>query len=508
MPVAKSRRSISDDDPLTRAMAPPPDETPEQREQRLQREKEARERSEAIDNEINQQRLAEKREQAPVKVLLLGQSESGKTTTLKNFQLISSPKAFRAEKPLWRAIIQLNVTRSIRIILEAMSQALAQSSNSSPTLTSSRPASPNLSGSSTLPSTTLPTLNAEHMKLKIRLSPLLQVEEALWRKLSPSSPPDAMPTHLSSVTNLPHHGRQREGAVYSVSGWKGAFSKLLTGRNSMDSQNIDFDNPDDPGTILHYCAQDMIRLWNDPVIQQLLAALSLRLEDMPGFFLDSLERVTALKYIPTDDDILRARLKTIGVSEHRFHLKAGNMLSRDWRVFDVGGARSLRGEHGLTVTDAFHTDLILNGSAAWVPFFDDMNAIIFLAPLSCFDQSLAEDNTEDSILLWRHIVQHKLLTKTELILFLNKCDILKAKLESGIQFSKWVISYGDRPNTFESTSNYMRKKFGTIHKQLSATPRIFYCHFTSVTDVKSTFQILENVKDLIVRKNLSGSHLV
>jgi len=43
------------------------------------------------------------------------------------------------------------------------------------------------------------------------------------------------------------------------------------------------------------------------------------------------------------DDILRARLKTLGVSEHRFNLNAGNMVSRDWRVFDVGGARSLVG---------------------------------------------------------------------------------------------------------------------------------------------------------------------
>jgi hypothetical protein len=30
-------------------------------------------------------------------------------------------------------------------------------------------------------------------------------------------------------------------------------------------------------------------------------------------------------------------------------------------------------------------------TAAWVPFFDDMNAIIFLAPISCFDQVLVED---------------------------------------------------------------------------------------------------------------------
>lgn len=32
-------------------------------------------------------------------------------------------------------------------------------------------------------------------------------------------------------------------------------------------------------------------------------------------------------------------------------------------------------------------------SAAWVPFFDDMNAIIFLAPISCFDQVLMEDHS-------------------------------------------------------------------------------------------------------------------
>lgn len=29
--------------------------------------------------------------------------------------------------------------------------------------------------------------------------------------------------------------------------------------------------------------------------------------------------------------------------------------------------------------------------AAWVPFFDNMDAIIFLAPISAFDEVLAED---------------------------------------------------------------------------------------------------------------------
>ncbi|KAJ4483690.1 guanine nucleotide binding protein, alpha subunit [Lentinula aciculospora] len=481
------RHSVTseDEDPLTLAIAPPPNETPAERERRIVEEKKAREISDIIDEEINMQRLAEKREN-PVKVLLLGQSESGKTTTLKNFQLINSPKAFKAERASWRAVIQLNVARSIRIIIDAMTKA-----------SSSSPESPGSLDDLSIPDSEneLPTLTAEHLKLKMRLSPLLQVEESLWRRLSPSTAVN-FETSLTSITNIPHFTQPAEVYVQSSMAWKSTFSRLVstsTRRSGESDTDIDFDDPKDPGVILNNCAEDMIKLWHDPTIRDLLSALKIRLEDMPGFFLDDLERITALRYVPSDDDILKARLKTMGVSEHRFVLKTeGNMVSRDWRVFDVGGARSLR--------------------AAWAPFFEFIDAIIFLAPLSCFDQSLVEDPSvnrlEDSILLWRSIVSNRLLQKTELILFLNKCDILRAKLESGIQFSKWVISYGDRLNTFEGTSKYMKKKFGTIHKHNSPTARTFYCHFTSVTDIQSTFQILENVKDLIVRKSLSDSHML
>ncbi|KAJ3850279.1 guanine nucleotide binding protein, alpha subunit [Lentinula lateritia] len=481
-----TRRSVTseDEDPLTLAIAPPPNETPTQRDQRLAEEKKAKEISDSIDEEINVQRLAEKKEN-PVKVLLLGmlpgQSESGKTTTLKNFQLINSPKAFKAERASWRAVIQLNVARSIRIIIDAMSRA--QQASASP----NSPLAPDTRDDISIldSENELPTLTAEHLKLKMRLSPLLQVEESLWRRLSPSSAFESETSHLASITNVPHSTRSKEVYVQSSMAWKSTFSRLLSTstRSSVDSDpGIDFDDPKDPGVILNNCGEDMIKLWHDPTIRNLLNVLRIRLEDTPGFFLDDLERITELRYVPSDDDILKARLKTMGVSEHRFVLRTGNMVSRDWRVFDVGGARN------------------------------SVDAIIFLAPLSCFDQSLVEDpavnRLEDSILLWRSIVSNQLLQKTELILFLNKCDILEAKLESGIQFSKWVISYGDRPNTFEGTSKYMKKKFGTIHKHNSPTPRTFYCHFTSVTDIKSTFQILENVKDLIVRKSLADSHML
>ena len=65
------------------------------------------------------------------------------------------------------------------------------------------------------------------------------------------------------------------------------------------------------------------------------------------------------------DDILHARIQTMGVAEHVFDVNIhGKTVS--WHLFDVGGARGQR-----------HT---------WVPYFDDANAIIFVAPVSAFDQ--------------------------------------------------------------------------------------------------------------------------
>jgi guanine nucleotide-binding protein subunit alpha len=40
---------------------------------------------------------------------------------------------------------------------------------------------------------------------------------------------------------------------------------------------------------------------------------------------------------------------------------------------------------------------------------------------------------EDSVLLWKDVCSNKLLANVDLVLFLNKCDILKKKLEDGVR---------------------------------------------------------------------------
>ncbi|KAJ7292708.1 guanine nucleotide binding protein, alpha subunit [Mycena rebaudengoi] len=493
MPTRVPRRSMEDSDPIADAIAPPRNESAEDREARIQKERAAKLVSDAIDAELTREHAHEKKRPKPVKILLLGQSESGKSTTLKNFQLLYEPKTFRAERASWRAIIQLNVVRSIHVIIDAMTRAQN---------TTDRPPS----ARSSMSSHESPRPDAELLSIKMRLLPLLQVEEVLIKRLSLPGSMEREATERPLTTSR----KQKEPAVNSTVAWKAAFTRA--GRESFDSDHlVDWEDPDDPGVILHARREDMKRLWGHPTIQAILDRQSIRLQESAGFFLDSIDEVTSLRYVPTDDHILRARLKTLGVSEHRMRLSdpTGGM-SRDFRIFDVGGTRSLR--------------------QSWIPYLDDLDAIIFLAPISAFDQVLAEEPTvnrlADSYQIWTSIVSNKLLQNTNMILFLNKVDIMHAKLASGIRLSDFVDSYGRRPNDFDSASRYLKKQFNSILKQNSPVPRIFYCHLTNAIDTKSTKYVLAGsmcflpmsiltadcvffpVKDMLMRFHLQESHLI
>ena len=47
---------------------------------------------------------------------------------------------------------------------------------------------------------------------------------------------------------------------------------------------IDWDDPNDPTRVMNTCGPDMIKLWANADIRQLLRAQKLRLEEMPGLY--------------------------------------------------------------------------------------------------------------------------------------------------------------------------------------------------------------------------------
>ena len=70
---SKNSKIVSEGDPLAYVLAPPPNETEEQRLARLEAEAEAKRISDAIDEELQRQAKELKRAPKPVKILLLGE---------------------------------------------------------------------------------------------------------------------------------------------------------------------------------------------------------------------------------------------------------------------------------------------------------------------------------------------------------------------------------------------------------------------------------------------------
>lgn len=137
--------------------------------------------------------------------------------------------------------------------------------------------------------------------------------------------------------------------------------------------------------------------------------------------------------------------------------------------------------------------------------------MIFLAPISAFDQYLEEDprtnRIDDSLQLFTAICSNKLLKNSHLVLLLNKADLLKKKLEAGIKVRKYITSYGDRPNTYDEVSEYFRAHFIQVHRRKDISNRTLYAHFTSMLDIKATQSIIANVGDVIIRSHIASAGL-
>ena len=120
-----------------------------------------------------------------------------------------------------------------------------------------------------------------------------------------------------------------------------------------------------------------------------------------------MDRIGAVGYLPTEQDILRSRVKTTGITETTFGV--GDLT---YRLYDVGGQRSERKK--------------------WIHCFENVKSIVFLVAVSEYDQVLVEDETvnrmQEALTLFDSICNSRWFVQTSIILFLNKVDLFKEKL--------------------------------------------------------------------------------
>lgn len=494
----------SQDDPLSFAIRPPDVETELDRRARLQREADAKRISDVIDEQLKIDRRNYDKSKQDVRLLLLGQAESGKSTLQKQFQLMYSPDTLDQERSSWRTVVYFNVARSVKRILEILESHGDTFDENAP----EGPSHDTVSSKRTIEDVTRhdivedPSSHTSHpytastsaaatesqrqiATLRLRLSPLVAAESTLADR-------------LSGGVRVSGSGK---GSVYVRRGWQLRSSgRNLSSRASGSSPSpvVEAGNNlavsevvEEVGRILLASKEDVKALWRSDVVQKMIKRRRLRLEEWTEFFLAAIDRVAAKGYIPSTDDILHARIQTMGIAEHLFDVPLhGKTVT--WHLYDVGGARGQR-----------HT---------WVPYFDEANAIIFVAPISAFDQYLEEDprtnRIDDSLQLFTTICSNQLLKNIHLVLFLNKSDVLQTKLASGVRVSKYITSYGNRPNDFKSVVDYFRAHFLQVHRKNNEKKRVLYSHLTNAVDVKTTRDIICNVRDSIFRDYLKSAALV
>lgn len=226
-------------------------------------------------------------------------------------------------------------------------------------------------------------------------------------------------------------------------------------------------------------------------------------------YFDSVSRIGGPNYTPSDQDILRSRVKTTGISETSF-----NIGELTYKLFDVGGQRSERKK--------------------WIHCFENVTSIIFLVAISEYDQRLYEDESVnrmqeamtlfDSIcnsrwfirtsivgwpLFFRHLKSDKFtltrfLTPPLQILFLNKIDIFREKLPVS-PISEYFPDYRGGDNNYDAACSFLLDKFVSLNQNLDKS---VYAHFTCATDTKQLAFVLNAVNDVIIQNNLRDCGLL
>jgi hypothetical protein len=227
-----------------------------------------------------------------------GQAESGKSTILRNFQLQFAPAAFHAEAAAWRAVIDLNLVRSVTFLLNLLEESsptspspstvdAAGSSGSGSGDADIRPTSP--SGTKILP---LRRLTDDLRRLRVSLSPLRSIEECLARFISPEHYPRRVGCAGSSsnkngsgnggspTSALPTE-RAFEVRVRSGSRWKTLFKGGGNGAMSK-ARSQEYEEAQNARRVIEACREDIVTLWNHPAVRAGLADQSVSLEFQSG----------------------------------------------------------------------------------------------------------------------------------------------------------------------------------------------------------------------------------
>ncbi|KAL8286967.1 hypothetical protein RQP46_003973 [Phenoliferia psychrophenolica] len=220
-------------------------------------------------------------------------------------------------------------------------------------------------------------------------------------------------------------------------------------------------------------------LWRDGGVQACVQrGKEASLPENMVYFYSHLDRLFSPEYSPTEQDVLRCRQKTTGISETMF--KSADL---QYRLFDVGGQRSERKK--------------------WIHCFENVTAVLFLAAVSGYDQALLEDKDsnqmQEALMLFDSICNSQWFVKTSIILFLNKVDIFKERiLVSSVR--AYFPDYEGDDTDYNAAREYFKSRFTRLNRSQS---KEIYTNYTTAIDTNLIKVVMASVYDIIVTRNLN-----
>ncbi|RZC91738.1 hypothetical protein C5167_027798 [Papaver somniferum] len=248
-------------------------------------------------------------------------------------------------------------------------------------------------------------------------------------------------------------------------------------------------------------ANEIETLWKDSAIQETYTrGNELQVPDCANYFMDNLQRLSDVNYVPTKEDVLYARVRTTGVVEIQFSPVGENKKSGEvYRLFDVGGQRNERRK--------------------WIHLFEGVTAVIFCAAISEYDQTLFEDDNRNRMMetkeLFDWVLKQPCFEKTSIMLFLNKFDIFEKKvLNVPLNACDWFKDYqpvSTGKQEIEHAYEFVKKKFEELYFQSTGpnpVDRVFKIYRTTALDQKLVKKTFKLVDETLRRRNLLEAGLL
>lgn len=256
---------------------------------------------------------------------------------------------------------------------------------------------------------------------------------------------------------------------------------------------LDLPRPVETTPLDQTLTQHLTALWADPGIQKCFENRSkFQLNDSAQFFFDKLAEISHPDYIPSVDDILRVRIRTTGIVEHPFTIEGVK-----FRMFDVGGQRNERKK--------------------WIHSFEDVQAVLFVAAISEFDQVLYEEATvnrmTEALALFKEVSNSSYFNKSAIILFLNKIDLFSEKIKTkNITDSACaeLKTFRGDCRSLQETSSFLQDLFLSKYEpeQSVGAPKELFCHITCATDTSNVQHVFNDVKQVIINIALGEGGLL